>query len=256
MTIFKIVYSLIKYLRAATLSGLAIVSINLPSSAEPKLNLGSEARDKIEQRFSNTEISSVSCDNFGTLCQVVSGKSVFYVNPNATHAFIGRVFDLESNQDLTEVTIDRLEASNNQTDHKPFSWVSLPVHDAIIRNKNGIYEVAVISDINCGFCKKFSSQIDQIPDIKVYEFLLGNGSSKEKSNQIVCSETPEQALQAYYANKQFLSPDCDRDITASANKIAEQIDLKGTPTFIRPDGEILVGFESIHTLRNWITETQ
>ena len=256
MTIFKIVFSRIKYLQVAALSGLAMLSINLLSSAEQKLNIGTEARDKIEQRFSNTEISSVSCENFGTLCQVVSGKSVFYVNPNATHAFIGRVFDLESNQDLTEITIDRLEASSNQTDKKPFSWVSLPFHDAIIRNKNGIYEVAVLSDINCGFCKKFSTQIDQIPDIKVYEFLLGNGSSKEKSNQIACSETPEQALQAYYANKQFLSPDCDRDITASANKIAEQIDLKGTPTFIRPESEILVGFESIHTLRNWITETQ
>lgn len=246
--------------REFSLSTLAALSLSFPTYAETPFELIQTPSDKIEKRFSNTEISSISCDNFGTLCQVISGSTVFYVNPNATHAFIGRVFDLETNRDLTELTIKKLEIANDPrdtsqiSDKKPISWRSLPLHDAIIRNKNGRYEVAVISDINCGYCRNFSSQVHRMSDVKVYEFLIGTGATKEIPNRIACSETPEQALESYYSNRQFQSPDCNRDITESANRIATQINLQGTPTFIRPDGEILVGFESIQSLRNWVIE--
>lgn len=252
--------SLHPLIRTSLLSSIVTFSLTFVSEAETLVDLNRSPEVRIEQRFANTEISSVSCENFGTLCEVISGTSVFYVNPNATHAFIGRVFDLETNRDLTELTINKLKVSSlDQTsDHNSndgsISWASLPLNDAITRNNNGTYEVAVISDINCGYCRKFSSQIDRIPEIKVYEFLIGTGSTKDISNQIACSEAPDQALESYYSTRQFQSPDCDRDITASANKIAEQIDLQGTPTFIRPDGEILIGFESIQRLRDWITK--
>ena len=247
-------------LRACTLSTLLTLSMSLVAYAETRFDLVPTPREKIEKRFSNSEISSISCDDFGTLCQVISGSSVFYVNPNATHAFIGRVFDLETNRDLTELAIKKLKVSNESTTNSqmsnknPISWASLPLHDAITRNKNGKYEVAVISDINCGYCRNFSSQVHRMSDVKVYEFLIGSGATKEISNRIACSEAPVQALETYYSKRQFQSPDCNRDITESANRIASQIGLQGTPTFIRPDGEILVGFESIQSLRKWVTE--
>ena len=246
--------------QSSVLSSIVTLTLTIGSEAETLVDLNLSPEVRIEQRFANTEINSVSCENFGTLCQVISGTSVFYVNPNATHAFIGRVFDLETNRDLTELTINKLKVSNvdQNSDHNSsegsISWASLPLNDAITRNKKGKYEVAVISDIHCAYCRKFSSQIDRIPEIKVYEFLIGTGSTRDISNRIACSEAPEQALESYYSKRQFQSPDCDRNITASANKIARQIDLQGTPTFIRPDGQILIGFESIQKLSDWITE--
>lgn len=228
------------------------------ANAEAPINLNQTSQDLIQQRFSTTEISSINCENFGTLCQVISGSSVFYVNQNATHAFIGRVFDLNANRDLTEVAIAKLKAQKKPkiTNDKEINWASLPLHDSIIQNENGKYEVAVLSDINCGYCRRFSSQIKHFPNIKVYEFLIGTDKTKDIANRIACSENPKQALSFYYANKHFLSPDCDRDITESANKIANQINLTGTPTFIRLDGEIQVGFESIGSLRRWIKESR
>ncbi|MEL7541372.1 MAG: disulfide isomerase DsbC N-terminal domain-containing protein, partial [Pseudomonadota bacterium] len=71
--------------------------------AEPRTP--DDTRRAVEARFVQTQVDEVTCDGFGPLCQVVAGKTVFYVDARARHAFIGRVYDLEGKRDLTEATL-------------------------------------------------------------------------------------------------------------------------------------------------------
>lgn len=210
----------------------------------------------VEARFAETQVDSVSCEGFGPLCQVVAGKTVFYVDPGARHAFIGRVYDLEAKRDLTEDTLATLRtepiSASPANIQVGLAWDELPFEAAILRNAGGRYQVAVFSDINCGYCRRLSDALHDAPDIEVREFLVGMSQSADASNAIACAEDPEQALQTYYATRRVPVSTCGKDVVTPAIEAARAINMSGTPTFMRPDGATMAGFQSTSQLRAWL----
>ena len=210
----------------------------------------------VEARFAETKVDSVMCDGFGPLCQVVAGKTVFYVDPGARHAFIGRVYDLDAKRDLTEDALAKLrpelETVSSTGSQIGVSWNELPLDAAILRNEGGALKVAVFSDINCGYCRRLSDSLHDAPDIEVHEFLVGMSGSAKTSNAIACADDPEAALEAYYTTRRVPVGACDQDVVSPAQQAARAIGMSGTPTFVRPDGASMAGFQSISELRVWL----
>lgn len=245
----------------AAASGALILSLSAQSddAAEPISPQLLGARMAIEARFAETEFDEVNCDGFGPLCEVVAGKTVFYVDPEARHAFIGRLFDLDEKADLTEQTLQRLgpqpeivEPDLSATQNYPFAWETLPFDVAIVRNEGGARKVAVFSDLNCGYCRNLSDALSDAPDIEVHEFLVGQIGSYEQSLAIGCADDPSSAIETYFQTRQAPEISCDRDIVSPARKAAQAIAMQGTPTFVRPDGAVTSGFRDLPSLRAWI----
>ncbi|MEL7042496.1 MAG: DsbC family protein [Pseudomonadota bacterium] len=235
---------------------ISLLIIAACSSGATETSTQTDPRAAVEARFAETQVDEVSCDGFGPLCQVVAGKAVFYVDPDARHAFIGRVYDLEGKRDLTEETLATLrpEAWPNLTSQTQVgvTWGDLPFEASILRNEGGKYQVAVFSDINCGYCRRLSDALHDAPDIEVREFLVGMSQSADVSNAIACADDPEAALQSYYATRQVPVSACDRDVVTPAIAAARAINMSGTPTFMRPDGATMAGFQSTQQLRAWL----
>jgi thiol:disulfide interchange protein DsbC len=55
----------------------------------------------LKARLPKTEVGTMDCDKVAGLCEVVAGKSLFYVDHGARYLFIGRVYDMQTRQDLT-----------------------------------------------------------------------------------------------------------------------------------------------------------
>lgn len=241
---------LIRHLLPLSLPIIAACSSGATETAE------TDPRTAVAQRFAETQVDDVSCDGFGPLCQVVAGKTVFYVDPEARHAFIGRVYDLESKRDLTEDTLAMLRpepvSSSAINMQVGLTWDQLPIESSILRNAGGKYQVAVFSDINCGYCRRLSDALHDAPDIEVREFLVGMNQSAGASNAIACADDPEEALQAYYATRQIPAHSCAKDVVTPAMEAARAIGMSGTPTFMRPDGATMAGFQSVSQLRAWL----
>lgn len=240
--------------RCLTLSAALALTGCSSGSAEPKAPSGT--LEAVETRFSETQVDDVSCDGFGPLCQVVAGKTVFYVDPDARHAFIGRVYDLDAKRDLTEATLATLRPEQvpelTPQMQAGLAWADLPFEASILRNAGGELKVAVFSDINCGYCRRLSDALHDAPDIEVREFLVGMSQSAEVSNAIACANDPEAALQAYYAAREVPARSCDEDVVTPAQAAARAIGMSGTPTFMRPDGQTMAGFQSTAQLRVWL----
>ena len=217
-----------------------------------------DVRDKVAERFTDTPVDAVDCEGFGPLCQVIAGRTVFYVDEAVRHAFIGRVYDLEAKVDLTERTLAVLAPSRGagRAETAGLAWTDLPWDSAIVRNEGGALKVAVFSDLHCGYCQRLSAALHDAPDIEAHEFLVGMAQSEGPSRAIGCADDPEAALSAYYASRDLPAGTCDRDIVAPAREAAQRIGLTGTPTFLRPDGAVTAGFRDIETLRAWIAEGQ
>ncbi|RIV83783.1 DsbC family protein, partial [Aurantiacibacter xanthus] len=62
---------------------------------------GNKVTALLKARLPKTEITKVDCARIGGLCEVVAGSNLFYVDASARYLVIGRVYDMESRQDLT-----------------------------------------------------------------------------------------------------------------------------------------------------------
>ena len=242
-------------LLALSLTGAA--SADTPAAADKSVT---DTEAAFAVRFPETEPSSIVCEGFGPLCQVVAGKTVFYVDREARHAFIGRLYDLDAKRDLTEAALQAMTAETGEAIKPPpaqpraIEWKNLPFDAAVVRNPGGVLEVAVFSDLNCGYCRNLSAALDKAPDIEAHEFLIGIAGSDAVSRAIGCAPDPEGAIKAYYESGAVPTSDCDRDIVGPAREAARALgrQMQGTPTFVRPDGAITSGFRDIESLRAWL----
>ena len=251
---------------AALVLAVALIALSVlhKGASADTSNGAPSASAAFAERFPETSPDELSCDGFGPLCQVVAGKTVFYVDPEARHAFIGRLYDLDAKVDLTEATLKRIApaemsaAGSVQSDAASSihatKWSDLPFDSAILRNRGGALKVAVFSDVNCGYCRHFSKALEAAPDIEAHEFLIGVQGSEAQSRAIGCAEDPESALHAYYETRSVPDIPCDRDIVEPARAAARSLGaaMQGTPTFVRPDGAVTSGFRDIQTLRAWL----
>ena len=216
----------------------------------------SDPADSIGAAFPQTEFDEIDCDGFGPLCQVVAGQTVFYVDEQARHAFIGRLYDLEAKADLTARTLAGISPSvAAEPIYQPtsgLSWDDLPLDAAIVRHPGAARKVAVFSDLNCGYCARLNAELASAEDIEIHEFLIGQIGSAEASRAIGCAPDPLAAMDAYYQNRAVPQVSCERDIVGPAQAAATRFGAHGTPTFVRSDGETLSGFQDASSLRAWI----
>lgn len=55
----------------------------------------------LKTRLPKTQLSQVNCEKVHGLCEVTAGSNLFYVDAGARYLIIGRVYDMETRQDLT-----------------------------------------------------------------------------------------------------------------------------------------------------------
>lgn len=244
-----------------SLTALIVFTAARADAAEPINHASVEQR--AAERFEGSPIDEVDCDGYGPLCQVVSGQTVLYVDEQVRYAFIGRLYDLEEEKDLTAETLALLVPEQPPLIHEAgaqtnstLSFDDLPFDAAITRNEGGARKVAVFSDLHCGYCQRLSIALSDAPDIEAHEFLIAFSGSEEASRKIGCAEDPSDAIETYYKTRTLPPSECDRDIVEPAREAARSFGINSTPTFVRADGATMSGFRDLASLRAWIDEGQ
>jgi thiol:disulfide interchange protein DsbC len=218
-------------------------------------------RERAAARFEGSALDQVDCEGYGPLCQIISGQTVLYVDEEVRYAFIGRLYDLDEEKDLTAETLallipeepPLLREAGTEGDAL-FRFDDLPMNAAITRNEGGRRKVAVFSDLHCGYCQRLSAALSEAPDIQAHEFLIAFSGSEDASRKIGCARDPEEAIKDYYRTRTLPKEDCDHDIVSPARDAATALGINSTPTFVRPDGAIMSGFRDLESLRAWIDE--
>jgi thiol:disulfide interchange protein DsbC len=57
--------------------------------------------ERLKTRLPKTQVSKVDCKVVDGLCEVTAGNNLFYVDRSGRYLVIGRVYDMETRQDLT-----------------------------------------------------------------------------------------------------------------------------------------------------------
>ncbi len=189
--------------------------------------------ERIPQMQNIDEISSTPMKG---LYEVRLGTDVFYTDAGGNYLIQGELIDTKARRNLTEDRINKLTT---------VSFDALPLQDAftIVRG-NGKRKMAVFEDPNCGYCKRFEKDLQNVSDVTVYMFLypILSPDSAEKSRNIWCSKDRAKEWEDHMVRDK-VTPTASCDTAAIQRNLAlgRKHKITGTPTIIFADGTRVPG---------------
>ncbi len=167
-----------------------------------------------------------------------------YLDSSGSYLFTGNVIRLKDRKNLTEDHYQRLN---------PVDISTIPLEDAlIVGNPKATQRIIVFTDPHCPYCSKLHKVLHEAvkenPDLAFYNKLLPlNPSSRQITETILCNKSMEQ-LEMAFAGKTLPEPSCKSDSVEKNLVLAQQLGIRGTPTLILPDGQIVPGYKPLDEL--------
>jgi len=166
----------------------------------------------------------------------VNQTEIFYTDARGNHLIQGSMFDTRARVNLTEQRLQQLTA---------VAFKDLPLKDAfrVVRG-DGRRQMAVFSDPNCGFCKRFEQDLLTIDNVTVHVFLypILGADSVAKSVHIWCAKDREKAYMDWMLNN--ITPpaaSCDTGPLERNVAFGRKHRINGTPASFFVDGTRLPG---------------
>ena len=165
-----------------------------------------------------------------------SGMRIVYTDENATHIFVGKIYETQNDRDVTEERLRKLNA---------IKFDSLPLEQAVkIQRGNGKRVLAMFSDPYCPACKQFEQTLQQMNDVTVYVFMFPviRPELADHSKAVWCAPDRAKAwLDVALHGKPITSkPTCSTPIDKNI-ELGRTLGVNSTPTLIFSDGERVTG---------------
>jgi thiol:disulfide interchange protein DsbC len=172
------------------------------------------------------------------------GPRILYVDEGALFIVAGEIIDAKSGQNLTEARMQRLNAVN---------WNSLPFDWAVTTTRgSGRRKIAVFSDPNCPYCKRFENDLAKLDDITVHIFLYPviKPESVTQTKSVWCSKDRAKAWNDLMLRdiQPAAAPDCDTPV-AKLVGLGRRLGANATPTWFLENGERYSGALPLEQVR-------
>jgi thiol:disulfide interchange protein DsbC len=262
-----------KYLLTLATASLGVLAVTAYAQAP-----GNDERvvDALKERLPRTKVDKVDCGINNGLCEVTAGSQVFYVDMSGRFLVIGRVYDMETRQDLTaarllEVNPDMLLGAaagkaESRAEAQParvppiaaiprnLSLASLPVSGGIVwgNSSPSAPTVTVFSDFRCGYCRQLSGVLEQL-NVRVIERPISIMGSRSIADQVFCARDRSKALKQAYAGEAITeTKTCDTSSLDANEQFARANRISGTPVIVRADGAMLEGYRPKEVIAAWL----
>lgn len=214
------------------------------AASEPAFAAGSpeaRARDalrKLDPRITVERIGPAPVPGF---LEVVAAGQVVYVSEDGKYMFSGGLLDLAQRTNLSEAAMAKVRKAILAT---------LPDSDRIVFAPNGParHTVVVLTDIECGFCRKFHQDIGKYTALGIrVEYLAfpraGLGSDDyRKMVAVWCAPNRQKALTDAKSDRPVPATACARTPVDMQYRAGQRMGLEGTPMILTADGRLVGGY--------------
>jgi thiol:disulfide interchange protein DsbC len=255
------------------------------AAASAALPISQIVEKALLNRLPRTKVNKVDCSQVPGLCEVQAGSNIFYVDQTARYLVVGRVYDMETRQDLTaarllEINPDTLlagaaSASAGSSDpglaprgatptapgpagavpavtSEKVSLASLPASGAIAWGSDGP-QVTVFSDFHCGYCRLLHQALKEI-GARVTERPISILGTRPISEAVICAGDRASAVDKAYGGAELTSKTCDTSGLDANERFAHDHGFDGTPVIVRADGAVIRGYRPKEFLLAWLKE--
>ena len=196
-------------------------------------------RQAMTKSMPSVKIDSVKPAVVKGLFEVVVGANIYYVSEDGKYLFQGRLVDVAARKDLTE---EKLNGTRKLAIEKIGQ-----ANMIVFKPKISKYTVTIFTDIDCGYCRKLHSEIDQyLAQGITIQYLFfpraGKGSdSYNKAVSVWCAEDRNAALTAAKKDQKLPEKTCNNPVDEHM-QLAAEFDVKGTPMIISENGNVYPGY--------------
>jgi thiol:disulfide interchange protein DsbC len=196
-----------------------------------------QIKTEIQKKLgSNVKVRSVTPAPVSGLYEVLVGNEIIYTDSSGKYLIQGEIIELASGKNLTE---------QRQADLNRIKWSDLNQANAFktVRG-NGMRQLAIFSDPNCGYCKRLEKSLQQLDNVTIYTYLIPilSPDSAQKAKQIWCSADPYKTYIDWMVNG--VTPSGKTDCSNPLDKnlaFAKAYGITGTPTLFFTDGSRFPG---------------
>lgn len=215
----------------------ALLCTSMISSKSAFAQIEQQIKSDIQKKLgANVKVRSVSAAPVSGLYEVLVGNEVIYTDAAAKYLIQGEIIELATGKNLTE---------QRQTDLNRIKWSDLNQANAFktVRG-NGMRQLAIFSDPNCGYCKRLEKSLQQLDNVTIYTYLIPilSPDSTQKAKQIWCSSDPYKTYIDWMVNG--ITPSGKTDCSNPLDKnlaFAKAYGITGTPTLFFTDGSRFPG---------------
>jgi thiol:disulfide interchange protein DsbC len=214
-------------------------------------------RKNIAERLPNfPKIDEVSKAAMPGLWELrVNENDIFYTDAEGNFLMQGQLIDTKAKRNLTEERIEKLTA---------IDFDKLPLKDAFsFKLGNGKRKMAVFEDPNCGYCKRFERDLQNVKDVTVYLFLLPilGQDSVVKSRNIWCAKDKAKSWQDWMVRDvapETVAQDakCDTSALSRNVELSRKHKITGTPAIVFADGSRVPGAIGAAQVEKFLTEAK
>ncbi len=185
------------------------------------------------------QIDSIKPAEIKGLYEVVAGGNIFYASEDGRYLLQGQLYDAVDKKNITEgkLATVRKAALDAVGESKMI----------VFKPKTSKHVVSVFTDIDCGYCRKLHSEIDQyLAQGITVQYLFfpraGKGSeSYAKAISVWCSADRQKALTSAKKGEKLEEKTCDNPID-SHMQLGEAFGMSGTPMIVTQKGNVLPGY--------------
>lgn len=187
---------------------------------------------------------------------VVDGASVYFATHDGQYIFAGPIFDTEQRINILSLREDQLRLSYLRALPDNI-YVKYPSSSTPSK-----YEVTVFTDIDCGYCRKFHSNMARLnkQGISVKYIMLprsGVGTkSHTKTIAALCSDNPAETITRAMQNIEPIPNNCEGKVMRKHMEIVQDLKINNTPTIVLPNGQIKLGLYSPERLLAVLKEAE
>ncbi len=213
-----------------------------------------DVRARIVARLPGAEPGDVATSPIPGLYEVTMGGLIAYVSEDGKYLLSGNVYDLDTQVNLT--------AGRRNAARARALAVASESQMIVFGPPNSKMTVTVFTDVDCGFCRKFHSQIAEVnkAGVRVRYMLYprtGPGTeSWKKAEQVWCSADRREALTRAKKGEPLKAKPCGDGAIKTQYELGSDLGVEGTPAVFTQNGDYIGGFLTPAELVQAIQESQ
>jgi len=185
------------------------------------------------------QVDSIKPSEIKGLYEVVAGGNIFYASEDGRYLMQGQLYDALEKKNITESKLASVrKIAMDKVDQKNM---------IIFKAKTPKHVVSVFTDIDCGYCRKLHSEIDQyLAQGITVQYLFfpraGKGSdSYTKAISVWCAADQQKALTAAKKGENLEAKTCANPIDDHM-ALGAAFGMSGTPMIVTDKGAVLPGY--------------
>ena len=223
-------------------------------TATTKGSIPADVRARVVSKLQGAKPEDVGPSPIPGLYEVTMGGLIAYVSSDGKYLVSGNVYDLDSQVNLTASRRNAARAKALAAAPEDQMIVFAPASPKMT--------VTVFTDIDCGFCRRFHSQIAEFNKAGVrvrYMMYPSTGPDTEswsKAEQVWCAADRRDALTRAKRGEALKGKACGDAAITAQYELGSDLGVEGTPAVFTQNGDYIGGFLTAPELVQAIQEAQ